>query len=144
MHPVEPIDVPSQREPDGQHPGEAAAEEPAWRTPDPAPPAPSSVLPDAPLRGRVIATARLIPAVPFIARPQPAAVGELVETVTEPAPEPVAAEPPLPDTARAAYVDDDAPSAIGRLVAVIVTLGLSWALVVAITIWLLVLVFSKR
>lgn len=108
------------------------------------------------LRGRHVAWARLLlPSAP--ADPEPSTVPlrthspppaptpqtstRPAEPPARPAPEPHAARPSVP----AAAIDDatDIPSAVGRLVALIVTLGLGWALAVAVGVWLLVYLVSR-
>lgn len=114
----------------------------------PAPPEPDSHAAQSGLRGTHIAWVRL-------ERPAQDATVEMPLADLEPAPSqgtwtlPVASEPaprpqPLPirPAPMPAALEAEGPSALGRLVAVVITAGLAWALTLAVVIWLIVVLVS--
>lgn len=152
-----PTEHPFQAHPDDDEP----SPEPFVRS-EPGPPreqpdaAPAGPAPDEPaagqLRGRHVGWARILEPEPE--KPEPATIPLRVHT-PPPAPPPRTAPPPAAPPARPAPEphavrttartdeDTDVPSALGRLIALIVTLGLGWALAVAVGVWLLVYLVSR-
>lgn len=136
------------QEPPADH---GASEQPRWGDeryvrPDPAPPPPSTPEPDptstpepdpttspvpSSVRGRHIAWARLERVAP---PPPPPQLPPTRPAGTWSAPAPPIAPPSF---------DDAAPTALGRLIALIVTCGIGWALGVAILVWVLVFFLTR-
>jgi len=89
------------------------------------------------LRGRHIAWARLERAAAPVTQPPPA--NERAQPSTAAA---TWSSPPPPRVERPVF-DPGMPSALGRLVALIVTCGIGWAVAVAVGIWLLVFFLTR-